>query len=364
MFKIAIIGAGSGEAVGDHSMGYAHAYTYWENDACQVVGAADISRENLDRFASTFNIESAREDYREMLQEVRPDIVSICTYVGLHRDMVEASVGAGVKGIWCEKPFALCMDDARFMVDLCEARGVRLVVNHQRRYLDAFQEAKRLLRSGMIGDTVAFFAGLPDWDLMEWGTHWLDMFRFFADDQPVPWVMGQTRCTGGRRMFGHAMEERSLAYFSFADGTRGFLDGGLGFNGDFSIRLVGTDGMLDLYNDGSLRVLNESGWQVLRPMSSLHGGLPKEELRSTVTPESLQFLSGEIVPMQAVLSALLTWIGGGDEPEVSGRNALLSTELYLAAYESSLRHDQIELPLVGQARFPLDELSSRYECDG
>jgi len=359
VFRIGVIGVGTGEVVGDHSMGYAHAYTYGEDDRCRVVGAADISRPNLERFVSVFPVETACEDYRELLEQARPDIVSVCTYVGLHPEMVRDSAAAGVKGVWCEKPFALTLDDARSMVEACEANGVRLVVNHQRRYLDAFRQAKEILRSGSVGRPVMFLAGLPDWDLMEWGTHWLDMFRFFADDEQVAWVMGQARCTGEKRMFGHVMEDHSLAYFCFADGTRGLLDGGVDLNGEYSIRLVATEGMIDLYNDGSLRVLDGSGWRELRPLSSLHAARPERPPRAEVTPDSAQFLMGEIAPMQGVLGGLLDWIEGGPEPEVSGRNALLSTELYLAAYESALRGGRLDLPLAGQARFPLDEIAAR-----
>lgn len=340
LYRVAIIGVGrGGQGVGGHSIGHAHAYTYQRHQRCRIVAAADIVGENLNQFAGEFGTDTTFGDYHQMLSEARPDIVSISAYAGLRREMVEAVVEAGVKGIWCEKPFALSMDDGETMVGLCERHGVKLVVNHQRRYASPFREAKRRLKQGGIGRPVVFLAALKDWDLMEWGTHWLDMFRFFADDQPVSWVMGQVRCTGAKRRYGHVMEEHAIAYLSFEDGTRGTLEGGLGLNADFAMRLVGTEGLLDLYTDGTQRLLNDSGWRTLPAPPVVDGST--------------------IASMLSVLDGLIGWMEGGPKPEVAGDNALRSTELYLAAYESSLRGDRIDLPLQSQARFPLEAISDR-----
>lgn len=343
MYRVGIIGVGrGGEGVGAHSIGHAHAEAYEAHDGCRIVAAADISEDNLTMFARRYGVEVAQEDFRDMLSKAELDIVSVATYAGLHREMVEAAAAAGVKGIWCEKPFALSMDDARAMVDVCARNDVRLVVNHQRRYLHGFREAKRLLNEGVVGRAVEFLAALPDWDLMEMGTHWFDMFRFFANDQPVSWVMGQVRCTGAKRGYGHVMEEHAVAYLSFADGTRGVLDGGIGLNGDFAIRLVGTEGLIDLDWDGSMKVLDDSGWRTI----------PTQSTRPAAR-DTDPFLN----PMLCVLNGLTTWIESGEEPETSARNGLKSTELYLAAYESARQRDRIDLPLGAQSEFPLQALA-------
>jgi predicted dehydrogenase len=342
MYRVAIIGVGSGGTdTGIYSsVGYAHARTYRASGVCSVVAAADVSIDNLRRFAHAFEVSHISTQYQEMLSVARPDIVSIATYAGGRRPIVEACAAAGVRAIWCEKPFCLSMDDGRAMLATCARHNVKLVVNHQRRYLPVFRDAKRLLHDGVIGAPVAFLAGIPDWDLMEWGTHWLDLFRFFADDQPAAWVMGQVRCSGAKRCYGHLQEEHAVAYWAFADGTRGILDGGLALNGAFAMRLAGSDGLIDIMPDGLLRVVGRHGVQEVPTNSSIHG----------------PYREGDD-PWAVVLRLLLAWIAGGPEPEVSGRNALLSSELYLAAYESAWRRDRVDLPLTDQASFPLDRLA-------
>ena len=235
------------------------------------------------------------------------------------------------------------MDDGRAMVETCEAAGVRLIVDHQRRYLHLFTEAKRLLREGAVGAPVQIFAHVGPPDMMEWGTHWLDMMRFLLDDAPASWVLGQVRCTGERRGYGHLQEEHGLAYIGFGDGTRGILESQESINGDFAIRVMGTEGFIDCKQDGRLMVLNGDGWTNVPVRSNLHREHPGYEAEDAY---------------RAALQALLDWIEGGPEPEVSGRQGLASTELYLAAYESARRRDRIDLPLGPQPELPLDAIAA------
>lgn len=343
MYRVAIIGVGrGGQGIGAHSIGYQHALSYRAQGARELVAVADISEENLSRFADEFGVRGRYTDYHRMLAEAKPEVVSVATYAGLHREMVEACVAAGVRGVRCEKPFALSMDDGRAMVEACEAAGVRLVVDHQRRYLHLFKEAKRLLQAGAVGPPVQIFAHVGPPDIMEWGTHWLDIMRFLLDDAPASWVLGQVRCSGERRGYGHLQEEHGPAYIGFADGTRGVLESQGQINGDFAIRIIGTDGFIDCKHDGGLMMLNGDGWTQIPVRSNLHRELPGHEAEDAY---------------RAALQALLDWIAGGPEPEVSARQGLASTELYLAAYESARRRDRVDLPLGLQGELPLNAVA-------
>jgi hypothetical protein len=55
----------------------------------------------------------------------------------------------------------------------------------------------------------------------------------------------------------------------------------------------------------------------------------------------------------------IQWQDGGPEPHVCVRNALASTKLYLAAYESAKIGNRIDPPLGTQSQFPLDEIAIR-----
>lgn len=341
----AVIGCGRGGdgSAGAHSIGYAHAKAYAANPHVRLLGACDLDETNLRAFATRFSVPDAHRDLATLLASARPEVVSVCTYAGSHRAIVEACVAAGVRAIWCEKPLALTMDDAEAMVTACEKAGVKMIVNFCRRPLHLFQEVRQMLRAGLIGRPMMILGAIDGWDQAEWGSHWHDMIRAFMEDQPVQWVMGQARCTGAKRGYGHVMEEHSVAYYAFADGTRALLDGGVGLSTGTALRVIGAEGFIDLAWDGKVVLCNKGGLREVPVRSSLHSPTHADEVDNWLV----------------VLADLLAWMHGGTEPEVSARNALRSTELYLAAWESAKRGDRVDLPLTGQSVPPLDAVAAR-----
>lgn len=341
-----VVGCGRGGAGGGgaHSIGYAHGAAYARHPRTRLVAACDLDAGNLRDFAARFATPHASADLDALLAEARPEVVSICTYAGSHRGLVEKCLAAGVRRIWCEKPFALTLDDARAMTDAAAAAGACLVVNHYRRHLPLFRRAKELLDHGAIGPLRAMTATMNGWDQMEWGVHWLDLMRHLADDRPVAWVMGQVRCSGARRAYGHLLEEHSVNHFAFAHGPRGTLDGGVALPGGSAFRIDGDSGFIDLRADHRVILVNAEGRREIPVASTLHGA-PHDR------PDACD-------PWGEVLSSLLDWADGGPAPLLAAPNALLSTELALACYESALRRDRIDLPLGPQGVFPLERLAA------
>ncbi len=342
-YKVAVVGCGKGGGVlGTHSIGYAHGTDWYDSPRADFVGACDLDPENLKRFCTHFEVPHGFVNIREMLATAQPEVVSICTYAGSHPQVLEACVEGGVKGIWCEKPFALSMDEARDMRDLCAENGVKLIVNHCRRPLEQFRKVRALLEAGAIGTPMLFASSIGNWDQMEWGTHWHDIFRMWAKDQPVEWVMGQARCGGEKFRYGHTMEDHSLGYYCFADGTRALLDGGVALPGDAALSVFGSEGVIHL-TQKTMRVINRDGMTETE-IPGLHPPAYGSE-------ESLR-----------IPHSLLDWMEGGPESELSVDNALKTTELYLAIYESAKRGDRIDLPLGTQADFPLDAVAARQKA--
>ena len=61
----------------------------------------------------------------------------------------------GAKGILCEKPLALSLEDGDAIVAACRSTGCVLSVNHSRRWNPAFIKAKEMLDDGAIGDLIS-----------------------------------------------------------------------------------------------------------------------------------------------------------------------------------------------------------------
>ena len=342
-FRCAVIGVGKPTHTwakgGGHQIGYAHARTYLANPRCSLVSGADINPENLAAFQKKWDVEQGFEDYREMLATAKPDIVSICTYVGLHRDMVLACADAGVKGILLEKP-ALHSPKAIIEIDEALSRtGMKLCVAHVRRHLPNFRRIRELIEAGRIGRPLLFAAGIDGWDLSEWGGHWLDAFRYFNGDRPVEWVMGQGRVRDARG-YGHAMEDHGLCVFEFDNKARGLLDGGKALGAETEDR-------------PTLTILGETGALYLRDW------VERLELVSRNGNETFIESAGENGETDdntwaPWLQSMVDWLDGGTPPLTAWEQCRGSMELNLAAYVSMLRSDRMDLPFDAEA-IKLDE---------
>jgi predicted dehydrogenase len=85
-----------------------------------------------------------------MLRDPEVDAVVLATPHSMHADQIEEVARAG-KPILCEKPFTLHRADAARAVRACEREGVLLALGHNRRFLPALAELKRLIAAGTLG---------------------------------------------------------------------------------------------------------------------------------------------------------------------------------------------------------------------
>jgi predicted dehydrogenase len=325
MYRTAIIGAGKAQAtqtkLGGYQIGYTHAAAYQRQSQCKLVAVADIVQNHLDAFNERFDA-TGYLDYRQMLVAERPDMVSICTYVGLHYEMLTAAAHAGVKAVLCEKPFMATPRQLAAVRQLVASTGIKIGVAHVRRYRPAFRYAQQCFNDGTIGTPMACLAGIAGWDLSEWGSHWIDMFRYLHNEQPVSWVMGQARVRE-LRGFGHAMEEHATLHMGFADGVRGILDGGQALAGNDIMTLVGSHGTIAIHDEERLTVTNQHG-------------ATSHDFTNQVSWDGC---------WDAAMAEMTAWMTTGIEPRIGFSHVIESAEVNLAAYLSAVHRDRIDLPL-------------------
>lgn len=127
--------------------------TLWLNvPGVKVVAVADPVEEGLMKAAKRLGDVKTFGDYRKMLNEVKPDIVSVAPrWVDQHAEMVIAAAEAGAKGIYAEKPFARNLEEADAMIAACEKAGTQLAVAHRMRYHPVLKVVNSLIDEGKIG---------------------------------------------------------------------------------------------------------------------------------------------------------------------------------------------------------------------
>ncbi|NEU14133.1 Gfo/Idh/MocA family oxidoreductase [Methylobacterium sp. BTF04] len=89
-------------------------------------------------------------DWDKLAQNPQVQAVYIVTPNGLHRENVLAAAKAG-KHVLCEKPMANSSAEAREMVAVCAAAGLKLMIAYRCQYEPYNREVVRLARSGEFG---------------------------------------------------------------------------------------------------------------------------------------------------------------------------------------------------------------------
>ena len=328
IYRVGFIGVGKpwkSDGATGFGMAHQHADGYVRTGRCTLAACADPSEGAGRFFAEKYGVPRFYSDPTAMLAEEKLDIVSVCTWPHLHAPMTIAAARSGVKAIHCEKPMATTWGEAKEMARVCEENGVKLTFNHQRRFLGPYQAARAQVQAGAIGELTQIEGNCGD--LYDWGTHWLDMFFFYNGETPAKWVLAQIDSREERKIFGVPMENQGLCEFQFENGVRAFLATGRDSQEPAAHRLIGTEGMIEVRGDAPhVRLMNgkTNGWQTIEQPDDLHG------------PDSVERAIADVVDAVAT----------GRESLLSARNALRSTEVIFAAYESSRRRGRVDLPLT------------------
>ena len=118
----------------------------------EMVAVADPDAEGRARAQAEAGAARGYADYREMLARERPDLVSVGPrWLDQRLEMVLACIEAGCH-VYCEKPFAISLEDGDRMVAAADAAGVKIAVGHfHGAYLPGIDRLKRLIDAGRIG---------------------------------------------------------------------------------------------------------------------------------------------------------------------------------------------------------------------
>ena len=118
----------------------------------EIAGVADGNQAGLAKAMKRLGVERGFADYRQMLSEVKPDIVAVCPrQPDQHHDMAMAAIESGAKGLYVEKPFCRTPAEADEIVAACEKHQAKLAVAHRNRYHPALAAIDQLIADGQIG---------------------------------------------------------------------------------------------------------------------------------------------------------------------------------------------------------------------
>lgn len=295
-----------------------------------LTAVCDLDPERLDAFVAEFGLAKTYTDADTMLAAEQPDVLCFATMPNVRLPLVELGIRHGVKAIAFEKPMALSLAEAKQMVDLSAADGVKLIVCHQWRFSPLWRQTYDLIHSGDIGDIHTIHATSRP-SLLRVGTHLVDYMIWLNGGYRGDWVLGQAH---GRDAYAedHPCPDHLSGAIQFANGVRGILDCGTlapqlldeeNFWEDCGIAIYGTHGYI--------RAVLGTGWHAVTRTS---GGA---------------VLSGPPDPTPqepAHMQALADWL---DDPAAvhpcNGEASYAGFELLMGMLLSSLERRKVDMPM-------------------
>ena len=125
------------------------------NNQLEISAVCDVVPEHMEVLLAKHELQNDMSilrytDYRSMIQEVKPDLVSIATESGIHAEIALFCIDHGVHVI-IEKPMAMSISDANEIIRCSEEKHVKVSACHQNRFNIAVQEMRHALEAGRFG---------------------------------------------------------------------------------------------------------------------------------------------------------------------------------------------------------------------
>jgi len=215
--------------VGAGAVSELHAQAYANTPGIALDAVAEVDPETLASAADAWGVpeHSRYTDHVEMLEREDLDVVSVATPTLFHHEHTLDAARIGDPAVvWCEKPIATSVAEAREMTAVCADTDTELVVNHVRRWAQPYRNLKvAIAEERRLGEIYSVNSQFKI-ELLRNGTHFVDTLYWLLEtrvdrvsgtltdrasfDAGTPTVETEDRGGGG--------------YFVLADGTFVTLD--------------------------------------------------------------------------------------------------------------------------------------------
>lgn len=211
--------------VGYGMIGQVHARILRQTSDAEVVVVSDVDA-SLEQEVSEWT--RFTTDVDEALEEPDLEAAWVCTPQHLHREIVTKALSKGLH-VFCEKPMAASIEDAKVMIAASESEDDRLVIGHTLRFDPDYIAVKQAVDSGRLGEIVQMSArwNAPQHEgkiisgrtsvALEMMIHDLDIMRWIAGE--IESVYG----IAGRAVVGPG-SDAAVAVVSFRSGAIAALD--------------------------------------------------------------------------------------------------------------------------------------------
>ena len=292
---VAVIGLGRmGSTIDDEGHGevpYSVAAATKASERLELVAGADLLADKRDAFQSRWGA-TVYEDFRDMIDREKPDLVAICTAACLpkpareapdanfrgdsHADLAVAVADMGVPMIYLEKAMASSMERADEIRDAVKRNNTLFNTGVLRRFDNRYDVVKDAVAAGQVGEvrTVIHYAGSS---LMHGHIHSIDTVSYLIGDPAIEAVRGELLPHGFQIEGNHIPSDPLATYqLRFANGVEAWSIPAA----PWEFEVIGSEGAIRSCNNGASVLLRQPG--TVQGRKTLWEEVPVE----SVTPRS------------------------------------------------------------------------------
>ncbi len=257
---------------------YSIAATCKVSSRLELVAGCDLLPEKREAFGQRWAVEALYDDYREMIESERPDIVAVCTKGDVHAELGVGVAEAGAPMMYLEKVMASSMAEADAVRDACVKAGTVFNTGVVKRFSTSYRLARRLIEEGEIGEpeAVVFYG---DASVMHIHVHSIDTASYLLGDPGIAAVRGELR-PSDVEVDNNRLDEdpKGTYHIRFRDGTEAWAVPA----GPAEYEVMGTEGSLRILNNGTAVALRKAAPMGKRWYEWAPSAVPDFEPRSAV----------------------------------------------------------------------------------
>lgn len=317
---------------------YSHAAGYEACERTEMEACSDLRADVMEQVGKRYGVAKEKQyrDYKEMIDEEQPDIVSVATQPEHRADIVVYAAENGAKAIYVEKAFSSSMADADRMVEAVERNGVFLNMGTNRRWDPGYDAMVDVIESGRIGELKSVISHMNG-TLFNTSSHVFDLLMRLNGDSDASWV--QAWLPNGDELIDgvHLVDDPvGQGTIQFANGVTAYaMNSGRGLE----VEAIGKKGSVTAFGNGL-------EWRVREEKEADHRG---RGVWHDVGALEVEKHSSTLRLIEDLVRALDT----GEPTRCGVRLARANQELIFAFVESHVRGGaRVEIPL-GESRYYL-----------
>lgn len=290
------IGATADDTAGRWAIGHlwlplSHASAIAAESEAELVAVSDVSEAAARQAMERYGARAFYTDYREMLRHEQLDAVAIATRTEGRKGMIEDCIAHGVRGLFCEKPACLTLEDCDALAALLQRHSTAFVYGTRRRFMPVYRRVKAEIERGRIGEVRAIVLRFGRSPLLWTHPHTVDLASFFAGDVAPEWIQADLELEPSAVGPGGVDADPVIraATIRFVNGVTAHIVAA----DSFDVEISGSEGLVTIFSDGASvewRKRREAGDGLIDPGHMLEREREENTDAISATTESVRSL--------------------------------------------------------------------------